>query len=258
MDEFAAHTGIDWSMGGTVGVAKYGNSNQVVLFYNKAVHNVAKSRELGRPYHEDKIFVRIQEPGDRFTVVDRPVTQAEIQRYPQQWAQFQANRQQTAPGTQIELLYVDVPSVAATLRAHGVQTIEQCAELSGPSIDSIGMGAQQYANDAKRFLEAAQKGVHANQLRHELDQRDSEIRTLKQKIDMLQAQIEKHVSSNPNAPTLEQVAAMLAGMAQRPQFPPAGVPVPQQFDVQAAQIAATHPSAENQPRRKPGRPRKIV
>lgn len=256
MDDFLpSHSGIQWN--GFVGVAQYSSGQNVVLFYNKPVHNPAKSTAEGRPVYEDKVYVRIQGPGDRFTVIDRPATQAEMQRYPVQWAQFQQNKQQTAPGTPIEMLYPDTPSIPATLRASGVQTIEQCAELSGPSIDAIGMGAQQYSNDAKRYLEMASKGMHHAQVKKELEERDSKIRVLEQQVLMLKGQLDKFISSNQNTPTLEQLHAILQGMSQRPAFPPAGMAPTQQFDAQAAQIAAVHPSNDMvQEVRRRGRPRK--
>lgn len=157
MDEgFASHTGINWQ--GNVGVVEYGNDrNMIAMFYVKSVLVPAKSNEHGRPYHEDQVFVRIHPPGERLNIVDRPVKDSDKRRWPIQWAQFQQNQEQHPEGTPVDLLYPAHPSVAATLRANGVFTIEQCAELSGPAIDSIGMGAQRYSNDAKKYLELANR-----------------------------------------------------------------------------------------------------
>lgn len=257
MDDFVPHTGIQWN-GPDVGVVQYGGGDQMVLFYNKSVPNSAKSRELGRQFNEDHVYVRIQRPGERNTVIDRPYKVEDTRRWPQQWVQFQQNKEQTAPGTPIELLRPESPSIAANLRACGVQTMEQCAELSGTAIDQIGMGAQQWANEAKTYLETAQKGVHYTHMRHELEQRDGEIRTLKHQIEVLKGQLDKVVSNN-QMPSPEAMMQMLAGMMQRPQFPPAGVAPTPAFDAQAAQIAATHPSKEiAQEVRKRGRPRKTA
>lgn len=242
MDDFASHTNIAWS--GHVGVVNYGGDNQIVLFYNKSVPNPAKAAETGRPYHEDVVFVRMHPPGERLNIVDRPVRQGDTQRFPMQWAQFQQNKQQTASGTPIELLYPEHPSIAATLRANGVQTIEQCGELSGVAIDQIGMGAQQYCNDSKKYLEMAQKGVHHTHMRKELEERDSQIRVLNQKVESLSAQLDKVMTANQSTPSAEQMHALLASMMQRPQFPPAGVAPAPQFDVQAAQITALSPTTE--------------
>ena len=69
MDDFQGHTGIKWQ--GDVGVVQYGggDSKQVVMFYLKPVRNPAKSAEMGRPYFDDKVFVRIHPPGERLNIV---------------------------------------------------------------------------------------------------------------------------------------------------------------------------------------------
>lgn len=242
MDEgFASPTGIDWK-GGNVGVVQYGGGDKgmLAMFYTKAKHNPAKSTEAGRPVYDDVVYVRIHPPGERLNIVDRPATSSDSQRWPQQWAQFQQNREQIPDGTPIDLLYPEHPSIGALMRSHGVHTVEQCAELSGPAIDSIGMGAQRYSNDAQKYLQAANKGVKASQLRHELDERDSRIRTLEHTVEQLQLQLKTLHDLGLQQAGLAG-AQLAAGQQVRPQFP-AGAPkqmVPA-FDAQTAQINATH------------------
>lgn len=256
MDEFAQPTSIDWS--GEVGIVQYGKDNNVVMFYNKSVLNPAKSKEVGLPQHEDKIFVRIHPPGERLSIIDRPATGQDSRRYPVQWGQFQQQKEQTADGCPIELLYPERPAIAANLRASGIQTIEQCANVSGTVIDSI-MGGQQYANDAKKYLDIANKGMAASQVRHELEQRDSQIRTLNQTVEMLKGQLAQMQANSQNQPSISDLHQLLAGLQRggTPQFPPAGVAPTQVFDAQTAQINALSAQTElANTTRKRGRPRK--
>jgi hypothetical protein len=244
---FATPTGIDWNTGGTVGTVQYGggNKNMVALFFTKAKHNPAKSNEAGRPIYDDVVFVRIAPPGERLNIVERPATPDDQRRYALQWAQFAQNKQQVPDGTPIDLLYPDHPSVAAMLRANGVYTVEQCAELSGPAIDTIGMGAQRYCNDAQKYIQASNKGVKASQLRHELEERDSQIRTLTNTVQSLKAEVDRLRDLNTNSVGLAQVQQLIAGQQGRPQYP---VGAPKQmtpaFDAQTAQINATHATAD--------------
>jgi hypothetical protein len=243
-DGFASPTGINWN--GNVGTVQYGtDKNLVVMFYTKPRHNPAKSNEAGRPVYEDIPYVRIHPPGERLNIVDRPVTAEDPKKYAMQWAQFQQNKEQVPDGTPIDLLYPDHPSVGATLRANGVYTVEQCAELSGPAIDSIGMGAQRYSNDAQKYIQAANKGVKASQLRHELDERDSQIRTLTQMVDSLKSEVERLREASINSVGLAQVQQLIAGQQGRPQYP-AGAPkqMAPAFDAQTAQINATHATGD--------------
>ncbi|HET9285693.1 MAG TPA: hypothetical protein VFR24_27390 [Candidatus Angelobacter sp.] len=242
MDEFAPHTNIRWS--GNVGTVEYGGDNRMVaIFYNEARHNPAKSTEAGSPVYDDVVMVRIHPPGERLNIVVRPATVQDKRRFPVQWAQFQENRIQIPEGTPIDLLYPDKVAIAATLRAHGVHTIEQCAELSADAIENIGMGAQKYVNDSAKYLEMANKGVGANQLRKELEERDQEISTLKRTVDMLKAQIDELRENNTAQIDLQQLQRLIAGQAARPTFPglkqlDAG------FDAQTALINGTSARAE--------------
>lgn len=241
MDEFASPTGIAWEGGDTVGVVEYGDKNKVVMFYNRSVHNPSKSKELGRPTYEDKVFVRVHPPGERLNIVDRPATGEDSRRWPTQWAQFRQNAEQIPDGTPIGMLYPQTPSIADTLRANGVFTIEQCANLSGHAIDNIGMGAQEWVNAAVKYLEVSNKGVKGSKLQAELDKRDGEIRVLKTQVDELKVMVEKLTAARLNN-DLAAAQRLIAGHMAVPEHMPSVA-----FDPQTEQINATSERAIRQP-----------
>jgi hypothetical protein len=254
-DDLSAHTNIRWN--GNIGVAEFGGGarGQHAIFYNKSVHNPLKSQQEGRPVFDDRIYIRVAPPGERLNVVDRPATRQDQQIWPQQWAAFQQNKEQTAEGTHIELLYPEKPAVAATLRANGVHTIEQCAELSGNALDNIGMGAQTWANMAIKYLEHSKKGVAMAQFRKELDERDGQLRVQALQIEQLRQEVAA-LRSNSSAGNVDlaKIQEMLAGAMSRPQMPPSEVTRSPKFDVATAQINATHPTALEAKRKKRVKP----
>jgi len=220
------------------GMVQYGNDKSMVcMFYNRPTHNPAKSTEAGRPIFEDIPFVRIHPPGERLNIVDRPAKGEDAKRFPTQWAQFQQNKNQVPEGTPIDLLYPEYPAVSATLRASGVHTIEQCADLSSNAIENVGMGAQRYVNEAKKYLDASNKGVKASQFRHEMETKDREIKALNHTVDQLKSQIEHLMHNNTTAAALGQVKDLLAGAMERPQHL-AG----RAYDPQMAMINANSPT----------------
>lgn len=237
--DFAPHTSISWQ--GNVGTVEYGGGDRgmVCMFYNRAVHNAAKSKEEGRQVFEDKVYVRIHPPGERLNIVDREANENDTRRWPAQWQQFSKNKAQQPDGTPIELLYPDYPSVAAMLRANGIATVEQCAELSAHAIENIGMGTQRYVNAAQVYLKASSKGVAATQMRAQLEERDREIRTLNHKVDSLMAEVENLRAHATMPPDLAQLQAAIAGAMQRPVHMPS-----RGFDPQTALINANSPTAQ--------------
>lgn len=256
--DFQSPTDIKWN--GHTGVVQYGADNLVVMFYNKPIQSPGKSVEQGRPIFEDKLYVRYHQPGERLNINDRPARENDKYRWPVQWGQFSKQLEQRPDGTPVDMLYHSKPAIAATLRASGVFTIEQLSSLSAHAIEQVGMGAQSWVNDAVRYLEAANRGVKASQLSHELEKRDTEIRVLGQKLNQALGEIERMRASGPavGVSQLDQIQQMVANAiaaqtGQRPVYPsnPAAA-----FDAQSAQINSTHPTTEIAKKRGPGRPRK--
>jgi hypothetical protein len=261
MNDFAAHTSIQ-KMGEWGGVVKYGNDqNMVVMFYTKAVIDPTRSTEAGRPFYKDVVYVRVHPPGERLNIVDRQATQADKQRWATHWNQFRENAPQETEGTPIELLYPDSPAKSGALRASGVHTVEQLAHLSAHAIESIGMGAQHWVNDAARYLQVADKGVKASELKKMLDDRDRENDSLKRKITLLEEEI-GHLRDNIGKQiTMDDVQAMIAnqgGGGRRGVYPQQREMRNSTFDPQAAQIAATHPTKDLSKARAPKRPRSKI
>jgi hypothetical protein len=242
MDELPLHSGIK-RMGDWGGVVQYGpgDSSMIVMFYLKPVINPSQSDANNRPTYDDKIFVRIHPPGERLNIVDRPATDNDKKRFPVQWMQFRENAPQETSGTPIDMLFPSTPSVSAALKASGVHTVEQCAELSAHAIETIGMGAQQWVNTAHRYLQVANKGVKASELRKMTEDKDREIHSLKHTLDLMKKEIDHLREQVGGAVTMNDVQQLFAnqgGGGKRGVFPPGNLP--QSFDAQGAQIAATH------------------
>jgi hypothetical protein len=233
--------------GGMVEIAG-GARAQHAIFYNKSVHNPKKSQEHGRPVFDDHIYVRVAPPGERLNVVDRPATQQDKRIWPMQWAAFEQNKDQTPEGTPVDLMYPDKPAVAATLRANGVHTVEQCAELSANAIESIGMGAQGWVNYAQKYVAQASKGVAIGQFRKEMEAKDGEIRVLNQQLEMLKQEVAS-LRNQSQGVDMNALQALIQAASRNPQMP-GGSNIAPQFDFQAAQIAGTHKSNDLKPRRK--------
>lgn len=224
-DTFARPTGIDWgSADKTFGQVRFGeDSQQVVLFYTRSVFNAMKSQANGSRHYENEIWVKLHPPGERLNVIDRPVTDIDKVKYPQQWNMFLQNKTQVPEGTPIDLLFPNSPATADNLKAFGVHTVQQCAKLSAHAQQTIGMGATEWMNMAKQYLDSASSGTAFLALRAELSQKDTELRVMKQQYDKLKAQLDD--------------------LLQRFNNPQVGAATPQAFaDAAQQQILANHPS----------------
>jgi hypothetical protein len=197
--------GIDWQGGvGNWGIARYGDDRRtIVLFHREKVRNSINSEAAGRPIFDEWDFVRIQHPGEREQTVDRKVQESDKMRWPREWAQYQKGQEQKVDGTPLDLLFPNHPSIAANLAGLGITVVEQLANLSATAMHNVGMGAQDYVNYARTYLEHAKKGVGFHEMQKQLAERDAKIRIQGQQIEGLMSQV---------AQLLKQNAAIIGAM----------------------------------------------
>ena len=133
-----------------------------VEFRMESVKDEKASEEAGHPVFKDVPFVRIQVPGDPTTIIDTKVRDHHKQRFPRHWAHFQ-QYQSAAPvmGTPLAEWAAVTRSQADTLRAFGVATVEQLAELSDTQVQRIGMGGEQLRVKARAWLKQASNNAPA-------------------------------------------------------------------------------------------------
>lgn len=218
------HVTID-GQAGTIqanGMVRFGSDDTVnVLFYIKSVLDHVQSRAMGRPFHVSMPYVRIQQPGEK-DYIDRPVTENDPAKYrwPHHWARFEQGQKPAPAGTPVEILFPQQPEIAANLHTLAVHTVEQLAGLTAHGQQTIGMGATEWQNKAKKFLEAANggRGMHRlekenEDLRGKIEVQGNQIALMKTQIDRLLAAQQQKIPAGmiPNGdPTLAQQYAATA------------------------------------------------
>lgn len=220
-----------------------GDDRLIVGFFNKSVHNQFKSVQQGVPIHEDRVFVKIQHPGETETIVERPVREDDKMRWPRQWQQFVNGATQAPEGIPIMLLFPDKPSIYATLKGYNIHTVEQLANLSGHAISTVGLGCQDWVNGAKRYLDHAEKGVSHHKFEQEMLAKASEITKLQRQVAELTALVHQRNRPVPNPATHDFQTEQLNAVHQSEDIPE--MPAPAQF--------VRDLSGETQPKRR-GRP----
>lgn len=247
--EFARHNPINPQDFNAQGVAMVeygpGERNLIVAFYPKAKRNEAKSKAEGKPVFDTVDFVKIQHPGEKLNIVDREATEIDKRRFSNHWNAYCQGRAQIPDGVPLNLLFPNHPHIEATLKQYNVHTVEQLANLSGNAIGTVGMGAQDWVNKAKKYLEQAEKGVNHHQMQKLLDERDNKIAQLQRQIDEMAAQFAQAVAAQTNQPVPVTRNPVPHRMNTLPDL--------SQSDPQSMMIAGTM-NEQNAPRRA-GRPK---
>lgn len=157
-----------------------------VEFFRKPVLQPGKSREAGRAVYEEVDYVRIHVPGDKSSVIERPVSQQDQFRFADRYAKWKAGQEEAVTGTPLSALPGMSPSKVEEYKFFKLVTVEQLAEAN----DNLGakfMSFQQDKQRAKAFLEVAKNNAPIERMNEELAKRDAELEELRAMVTTLQA-----------------------------------------------------------------------
>lgn len=192
----------------------------IVLFFNKSVLNVARSKAEGKRIFESREFVKIQHPGETLNIVERPVLEGDRQRWPRQWDRFIRGNQQVPDGIPLTLLFPSQPNISDMLMGYNIHTVEQLAALSGHAISTVGMGCQEWVNKAAKYLEQAQKGVDFHRFEKAIEEKDRQIATLQRQLNEMSRQVNKVLKLNEPDPSFDVQSSQIAALKSQETFSP--------------------------------------
>jgi hypothetical protein len=162
-------------------------------FYDRQIVDVAASEKEGRVIHKTVPYIKVVFPGDKTKVMDTPVDfvgqpgikPSHPNRWPKQWADYQAQREQVADGTSL-LEWPPLPRAEAMdLKAMKIHTVEQLAGL--PDNALTWLGARSLKDKAQLWLDQAKGGAGITKLQAENDALRSDLEMMKQQIKDLAA-----------------------------------------------------------------------
>ncbi len=155
----------------------HGDQQLLVRFFMHPWHNKSKSLEEGRPIFEEKPFIEIMQPGNKDSIIKRPATDRDKQRFPEHYKRFELRQDQdVVEGTLLEEWPGITRSQCEELKFLNVRTVEQLAELSDSNAQNI-MGVQMLKKKAKDYLEKA-KDAKATEALEAVKNENAELRAM--------------------------------------------------------------------------------
>lgn len=171
----------------------------IPMFHMQAVQNRYRTKVEGRPIYEDKEYVQILIPGNKCDIIDRPVQDKDIERWPEQYRRFKERKEQAVEGTPLEAWPEMTPARIAALKDAHVQTVDQLANLPDSAKSTIGPDFHMLKQKAKRFLE----GAEASSLQEQIEVLQQQIRVLQEENRDLAANQRKRPGRKPQQETIE-------------------------------------------------------
>ena len=161
-----------------------------VFFHAVQVQHNFKTAQEKRPIFQERIFLKKLVPGDNTLTIDRPMREQDIEDYPVEWARFEQKKEETVPGTPIEVWSAVSETQKAEFKALNLFTIDQFAQLSDIVGNKI-MGFNDLRDKARAFIAAAQDSQMLDKIRAETDEKlkaqDAEMAELRAMIAELTA-----------------------------------------------------------------------
>jgi hypothetical protein len=148
---------------------RFAEDNKLYIeFYRSPFLQSGKSQQEGRAIYEERDCIRIHVPGDKLTVIERPLDEIDRVRFADRYAKWRAGQEEAVVGTPLAALPGMNPAKVEEYKFYKIVTVEQLAGAP----DVIGqkfMGFQSDKQRAKAFLEVAAGNAPIEKLQNEID-----------------------------------------------------------------------------------------
>lgn len=160
--------------------------NLYVEFFAHSRQDSQKSLAEGRPIFKDVDYVRIMVPGDKSSIIERPVRlghapQHDNIRFAPQYRAYKERREQVLEGTPLSEWPLITKSHVNELAHYKIKTVEQLASVPD-SVAQNFRGITRLRQQAAAYMESAKGAAPVAQMQAQLDE-------MKQKNEFLQKQL---------------------------------------------------------------------
>lgn len=163
-----------------------GTANRIEFHWHPK-KNGLKSKEEGREVFDQVPYIKITSPGAK-QVVDREVRDEDKREYPRLWAAFEAGEERPEDGQPVEEWPAVNVAQVAELKAAGIFTVEQVANIPDQNLNVLGMQARKLRSKAQAYMALAKGNAPFEQLAAENEQLRADIEIMKQQLAAIGAE----------------------------------------------------------------------
>ncbi len=177
-----------------------GDDQLFAIFYMGVLKNEAKSLEAGRHIFEDVECVRVHIPGDKNSVIDRPVEANDRRRFAKQYAAFKEGKkeEEQITGTRLKEWPFMSRAQCEELSFLGIKTVEQLADVRDDVCSRV-PGLTSLKRNAATWLGKSKSAAEAAKITKQLEDQASEIQVLKQALKEMGAREEARLMERAKA-----------------------------------------------------------
>lgn len=178
-----------------------GDEKLFVKFYKHPKEDKESSKREGRPIFKDADYIEIMQPGNKESVIRRPVTKKDVQRFLVQYQRYKMQEDQKVDGTPVEQAPFLTKSQVEELKYFNVFTVEQLAGMSDANTQNA-RGMQTLKQKAQAWLDSAAGTAKDTALAEEVHELRNSLKAMEENNAALQARIDE-LESKPEAESEE-------------------------------------------------------
>lgn len=167
-----------------------GDKNLWVQFGLEPMEDGAASAAEGRPIYKEIEHIKIMQPGNKDSIIIRPVTEKDKTRFRQQYENWKAGRAEEVSGTPLEKWPGVTRAQVEELKFFGVRTVEQLAEMADAHAQKF-MGINNLRRLARDYIQKGKEGAMSTQMLEALKSKDNQIAALQEALQGLQTEVAK-------------------------------------------------------------------
>jgi hypothetical protein len=177
-----------------------GDESLFVVFYMGVIKNEGKTAEQGRAIFDDVECVRIIIPGDKNTVIDRPASAQDKQRFSKQYGMFKQgmSEEEQVSGTRLTDWPFLTRAQCEEFRYLGIKTVEQLAGVRDDIVSRV-PGLTQLKQHAQVWLGKTQSAAEAAKTSKLIADQAAQIAALQEAVRDQAARIEKMLATGVKA-----------------------------------------------------------
>lgn len=162
-----------------------------VHFYSDAIPDADRSNTEGRAIYREVDFVMIMVPGDKYSIVRRPVQQKDKERFADRYMAYKSGRsQETSAGTPLHTVSWLTKSQVKELEFLGCHTLENLAGMPDSATQKF-MAIHSLKQRAKDAIQSAKDAAPLLTIRSEIEKKDNELEVLRRTLAEQAAQIQQ-------------------------------------------------------------------
>ena len=182
-------------------------------FYMHPKQNAKETLLQGRPIYDETEYIRIMVPGDKASIVERPVRlgihpNSDNNKFSVEYSMFKQNKSQEVTGTPLSEWPVMSRSQVLELEHFNVRTVEQLAGMADSHAQKF-MGLNSLRELARRFMQHAEGSAPLGKMQAALDESANVMEAQKEQMKAMSVELASLRAQVGGAPALAAIPATI-------------------------------------------------